>query len=59
MSKPNHVWVIEMRIDDIWYPTIGCQLTRAEGKTERSNWARQDPEDKFRLTKYVVEGKKS
>jgi hypothetical protein len=56
----NHLWVVEMRINGKWLPSVETALTRREA-LKRATWLRgecfpDDPED-FRVRKYVREEK--
>ena len=50
----RHVWVVEMKFKGIseWEPTVGCALTREDGRELRVEWKKRNPDDQFRLTKY-------
>ena len=53
----KHVWIVEMWIDtpgnERWDPTVGCALNRDDGRHELEIWREHNPDDKFRLVKYV------
>jgi hypothetical protein len=50
-----HIWIVEMKFEDskTWEPTVGCTLTREDGRKKRKHWEERCPCDKFKLTKYV------
>ena len=53
----NYIWVVEVQ-DDVslkFEPTVGVGLTRKDGRDEKWRWETANPDDKFRLKKYVVE----
>lgn len=49
----NVVWIVEMRLLAGWQPTVGTKLSRDEGRSELRSWQRRNPDDKFRLRKYI------
>ena len=53
----KHVWIVEMWIDtpgnERWDPTVGCALNRDDGRRDLEIWREHNPDDKFRLVKYV------
>ena len=56
----NYIWVVEMQ-DDVslkFKPTVGVGLTRKDGRDEKWKWETANPDDKFRLKKYVLKGEK-
>jgi hypothetical protein len=55
--KMQHVWVVEIfDPDGKWRPTIGCGLTRKHARNIMYFvWQTLNPDDKFRVTKYVRE----
>ena len=48
-----HIWIVEMWTGKKWEPTIGCRLTREDGRMELHRWKQKCPNDKFRLQKYI------
>lgn len=53
-----HVWVVEMRLDNgTWRPTVGCRLSKADGRMEMADWKQRNPCDRFRLTRYAPNDK--
>jgi hypothetical protein len=53
--KP-YVWIVEMLICDLpdkWSPTVEAALSRDEAKQKMKEWREQNPEDKFRVARYV------
>lgn len=49
-----HVWIVEMMHDNkTWHPTVGCRLSKADGRTELAAWKQRNPCDRFRLTRYA------
>jgi hypothetical protein len=58
MSKRNHVWVVEMFAFGKWMCYAGNALDDwARSRKELADWKRSNPTEKFRLAKYVAEGK--
>ena len=58
--KQNHIWVVEMFINGTqkWMPTVNdIALTREGGKYQQNMWQSANPDDCFRLRKYVSETK--
>jgi len=49
----NKLWVVEMLNHGKWEPTVGCALTRKEADSEWLEWKLDNPDDKFRIVKYV------
>lgn len=51
------VWVVEMWNDaprrDRWEPTVGTGLTRDDARCELRGFRRNNPNDRFRLRRYV------
>ena len=47
------LWVVEMREGEVWSPTVGVAISRADGRRELADWKYNNPSDKFRLVKYV------
>ncbi len=54
-TRRNHVWIVESQMEHErrFTPTVGCKLTRAEGREELREWQKRNPDDRFRLTKYI------
>ena len=52
----NYIWVVEMQNDISlkFEPTVGVGLTRKDGRDEKRKWKTANPDDKFRLKKYVA-----
>jgi len=50
------VWIVEMWNPEKrrWEPTVGCGLSRAEGRLQLKKWKENNPYDKFRLKRYAV-----
>ena len=51
----SHIWVTEIKEKGEWLPTLGCGLTREDGMERMGHWIVRNPEDEFRLRKYVRE----
>lgn len=49
----THLWVVEVKDRDKWYPTVCARLSKEEARGERREWFKKNPTDKFRVTKYV------
>ena len=56
MSK---IWVVEMWNDirERWEPTIGARLTKEDAEEEQKLWRESNPDDRFRIKKYVRKGR--
>ena len=53
----NKIWVVEMLNDETfkWEATIGVGLTKLDAKNdELQQWQKNNPNDKFRVTKYIA-----
>ena len=50
-----NIWVVEMWNEETqqWKPTVGVGLIRGDGRLAKERWQTRNPDDKFRLTKYV------
>lgn len=53
----KYVWIVEMLIGKKWEPTVGVGLNRDHAHGKLRHWRSACPDDKFRLAKYVKEGK--
>jgi len=50
------VWIVEASYDGgAWHPTVGVRLTRRDARVELAAWRRRNPDDRFRLRRYVAE----
>ena len=49
----TRVWIVEMLIDTKWEPTAGSATCRGGGRVELRRWQNRNPDDTFRLTKYL------
>jgi hypothetical protein len=47
------VWIVEMKCDELWEPTVGIGLTREDGRKALVSWQLHNPDDKFRLRQYL------
>jgi hypothetical protein len=49
------LWVVEMLNDNNtrWEPTVGARLTRADARDECAVWRQRNPDDYFRVRRYV------
>jgi hypothetical protein len=56
MSKRNRVWVVEMWLGR-WIPTMRIELDQEGGHRILAELQACHPNEKYRLTKYVAEGK--
>lgn len=52
----NHVWVVEMWTGKRWEPTAGVSPYKASGTWECRQWSENNPEGRFRLTRYIPAG---
>lgn len=48
-----HVWVVEIKCGGRWLPCASACLTRRDARREKTDWQYQNPDDKFRVKKYV------
>ncbi len=53
MRRRSHVWIVEMENDGLWEPTIGAALSRDNAGLVIADWREMNPDDSFRITKYV------
>jgi hypothetical protein len=53
--KPKkYLWIVEMREDGKWFPTVGVGLTRADAMREMKDyWRENNRHDSFRVRKYT------
>ena len=54
MNK-QYLWVIEIKDQRGWLPTVGCGLTRFDARRSKREWEASNPDDKFRIKKYIIE----
>ena len=53
------LWVVEIKFTDSlgglkgWHATVGAKLSRADAIKERARWHKGNPDDKFRVRRYV------
>jgi len=52
-KSSRHIWVVEMRLGGRWEPTAEGSLSRDAGRTEVRHWKEANPDDHFRLRRYV------
>lgn len=53
-----HIWVIEILQDGKWISTTGVAMTRREAQQVEIPWWREgNPDDKYRVRKYLREEK--
>ena len=54
-AKKSKVWIVEMfsEIMRRFEPTVGCRLTREEGRIELEIWRGKNPSERFRLSPYL------
>lgn len=59
-KKAVVVWVVEMWNDERerWEPTVGTGLIKSEAYRERRQWRANNPNDKYRVSRYVREERK-
>ena len=56
----NEVWIVEMWFKPTkryrlgWQPTVGCGLSREDGRRKLAEWKKTNLNDKFRLRRYAV-----
>jgi hypothetical protein len=54
-KRRRHVWIVQMKIGDMWYPTTGAAITlKAATKTVRE-WRERNPSDTFHVHKFWPE----
>ena len=53
----HYLWVVEMwnAEKEQWESTTDTTISRSEGREELAEWKQNNPDDKFRLVKYVRE----
>lgn len=52
--KANFIWVVEILDGAIWKPCADAFINRRDGLSElKRSWNQNNPDDKFRLVKYV------
>lgn len=50
----NCVWVIEMKSSGLgWFPVEGQERDLDQAEYEKEKWEKQNPNMKFRITKYL------
>jgi len=49
----NYLWVVEMIERGKWKPTFGIGFTKREGIRKLQEYKLDNPDDNFRLSKYV------
>ena len=56
----NHIWIVEMwnPIRDRFEPTVGAALTKEECTTDRRDWLRRNPADRFCVRRYDAKSEK-
>lgn len=62
--KRTHVWIVEMWCQQfwhssfrgIWVPTVSVGLTHKEAARNKSIWKLHNPDDTFRVRRYVRGG---
>ena len=52
-----HIWVVEILENGKWLPTTGVASSMREARDEKDWWVTTNPQDKYRIKKYVREGK--
>ncbi|MFH1480764.1 MAG: hypothetical protein ABIG67_05825 [Pseudomonadota bacterium] len=55
--KMAHIWVVEILENGKWLPTTGVASSMREARDEKDWWVTTNPQDKYRIKKYVREGK--
>lgn len=54
--KEQILWVVEIKEDGVWVPTVGAYLSRSDARREIDfDWRRNNPGSKFRIVKYIRE----
>lgn len=56
VKRKVHVWVVEIKHHNEWLPCSGVGLTGDKCLEECAEWKKRNPDDKFRVSKYVREG---
>jgi hypothetical protein len=49
----RYLWVVEMKVVKKWLPTVAVGLTMEDGQNEMAESRRRNPDDEFRLAKYL------
>ena len=57
-KEKERLWVVESDMGGNWSPTVGVALFRDDGRLELASWKSRNPDDKFRLVKYVAAASK-
>ena len=60
-DKKLSVWIVEASWDQYlpkpaWHPTVGIALTRKDARKALTEWRQRNPDDRFRLRRYVAQG---
>jgi len=50
------IWVVEMFTGKGWMPTVGVGLCREDVRIKKRDWKKRNPDDRFRVRKYIREG---
>lgn len=56
VKRRRYVWIVELLYEDQseWHPTVGARLARIDARRELQDWRRRNPDDRFRLVRYVA-----
>jgi hypothetical protein len=49
----QYLWVVEI-LEREWEPTVGVAITKKEARDVLKIWKSDNPDDKFRLMRYVA-----
>jgi len=64
MDARQHIWIVEIRWQGEWGPTVGsptgsherlsslAAITREDGRRKLATWKARNPGDRFRLVRY-------
>lgn len=63
-DKYAYLWVVEIKFSPSlgnvtkgWNATVGAKLSREDARQEMAKWQKGNPDDKFRIRRYVRAGK--
>ena len=55
-NEKNFVWVVKIKEDGhTWLPCEACGIDYNGGRLRMSVWKEDNPDDKFRVKKYISE----
>mgnify|MGYP001577691818 CR=1 FL=1 len=51
--RRRFIWVVEMFVNGGWGATVGIGLTRIDARKHMKSWQSRNPDDRFRLVRYI------